>query len=309
MKRRNFLFAAVAGLSSISFIDLWSFVSGGKTVKNAKPIPPFTQENISKKALRFFIIGDWGAGGIFQKRVAEAMVTQAQKHKPSYIISTGDNIYPDGVESADDTQWKTKFEMMYNHESIAVPWYAVLGNHDYRNNPDAQIEYHAKNPRWNMPARYYTWSAASNIDCFMLDTQMIMQKKANEQILWFEKAMSQSKALWKIVVGHHPMRSYGHYGDSHNLVRDIKPIMEKYGAQLYLCGHDHDIQWIKNPSDTFTCLVSGAGGGARDTAYGDHTVFAATNGGFISMDIENMTAYISCINARGEVVFYQKITA
>ena len=107
----------------------------------------------------------------------------------------------------------------------------------------------------------------------------------------------------------YPMRSYGHYGDSHNLVRDIKPIMEKYGAQLYLCGHDHDIQWIKNPSDTFTCLVSGAGGGARDTAYGDHTVFAATNGGFISMDIENMTAFISCIDARGEVVFYQKITA
>lgn len=309
MKRRNFLFAAAAGLTGLSFTELWAWVSGGKTVKNAKVIPPFTKDPIPEKALRFFIIGDWGAGGTFQKKVAEAMVTQAQKRKPSYIISTGDNIYPDGVHSADDIQWKTKFEMMYNHESIAVPWYAVLGNHDYRSNPDAQTEYHAKNSRWNMPARYYTWSAASDIAYFMLDTQMIMQKKAAEQILWFDKAMTQSQARWKIVVGHHPMRSYGHYGDSQPLLRDIKPIMEKYGAQLYLCGHDHDIQWIKNPADSFTCLVSGAGGGARDTAYGDHTVFAATNGGFMCMDIEKNTAYITCINARGEEVFYQKILA
>lgn len=310
MKRRTFFLAAGVGVGTLlggTFSRVFSFFSSGKSVKNFREVPKNTIEKPAGEYFSSFIIGDWGAGGSFQKRVADAMSLNAQKRKPNIIISTGDNIYPDGVESADDKQWVTKFENMYNSPSLSVPWYAVLGNHDYRSNPDAQIEYSKKNKQWNMPARYYKFSPHSTIEYFMLDTQTIMMGKAEKQLQWFEEEVKRSKAQWKIVVGHHPMRSYGHYGDLQPLLKSLKPLFDKYGVQFYLCGHDHDLQFIKNPNDNFHCIISGAGGGARDTAYGEHSLFAATNGGFVIMETDTNYAYVSFINAAGENIYFQKV--
>lgn len=310
MKRRTFFIVSGLGITSLlggSFNRLWALFSGGKTVQNYREPKKNTIESPSGDSFRTFIIGDWGAGGSFQKRIANAMSQHADTKKPNIIISTGDNIYSDGVESADDKQWKTKFENIYNAPSLAVPWYAVLGNHDYRSNPDAQIDYGKKNSRWNMPARYYSFKPKEDIEYFMLDTQMIMAGKAEQQIKWLEDSLKKSKSQWKIAVGHHPMRSYGHYGDLQPLIRSIKPLFDKYGVQFYLCGHDHDLQFIKNPNDSFYCIISGAGGGARDTAYGEHSLFAATNGGYVIMEMDSHFAYISFINATGENIYFQKV--
>ena len=83
-----------------------------------------------------------------------------------------------------------------------------------------------------------------------------------------------------VVVGHHPLRSYGHYGDSQPLVKHVKPLLDKHRVRLYMCGHDHDMQLIRNPSDSFSCLVSGGGGGERSTRLGPHSKIAYTDGGF-----------------------------
>src|SRR5690606_5278624 len=72
------------------------------------------------------------------------------------IISTGDNFYPNGVSSTSDKQWKTSFEEIYTGNHLQCPWYVVLGNHDYRGTPQAEIDYTKKQGRWRMPARYYT---------------------------------------------------------------------------------------------------------------------------------------------------------
>lgn len=311
MRRRTFFIVSGIGITSLfggSFNRISALFSGGKTVNNFREPKKNPLEKPSGESFRTFIIGDWGAGGKFQKKIADAMAHHAKEKKTNIIISTGDNFYPDGVDSADDKQWTTKFENMYNAESLAdTPWYAVLGNHDYRKNPDAQIDYGKKNKQWNMPAHYYSFKPKENIEYFMLDTQMIMQGKAEKQIQWLKESLQQSKAQWKMAVGHHPMRSYGHYGDLQPLIRHIKPLFDKHDVQFYLCGHDHDLQFIKNPDDTFHCIVSGAGGGARDTAYGEHSLFAATNGGFVIMETDSQYAYISFISSTGENIYFQKV--
>jgi tartrate-resistant acid phosphatase type 5 len=52
-------------------------------------------------------------------------------YKPSFVVSTGDNFYSHGLKGPHDPYFKQTFSDMYSAPSLQVPWYAVLGNHDY----------------------------------------------------------------------------------------------------------------------------------------------------------------------------------
>lgn len=58
----------------------------------------------------------------------------------------------------DDPQWKTKFEDVYADPALQLPIYPILGNHDHKGNPQAQVEYSQRNKNWRMPAQYYTFT-------------------------------------------------------------------------------------------------------------------------------------------------------
>jgi acid phosphatase len=296
-----------------------AFVSGvfpgEKEVKNARPVPPFVVENFRDSvAVRFLVVGDWGTGASFQKRVAAAMASRADSTKPAFILSMGDNIYNSGVSSVDDPQWKTKFEDIYTAPSLQLPWYAILGNHDYRGNVQAQIDYSRRNPRWNMPARYYTLvkqiDPLTSVEFFMIDTDPMnrgVTAEIDEQKVWLKRRLDSSKAHWKIAIGHHMIRSHGGYGDQDYMIRHIKPLLDSAHVDLYMCGHDHDLQYLKAPEDAFYCLISGAGGEGRVTSYGANTIFAATNGGFNVVAITRERIYIEFVNIEGKVSFATSI--
>lgn len=74
----------------------------------------------------------------------------------SFIISTGDNIYPNGVSSEYDPQWRSAFEDVYTRHATFIKWYVTLGNHDYKTNPDAEIAYTKISRRWYLPLRYFS---------------------------------------------------------------------------------------------------------------------------------------------------------
>lgn len=41
-----------------------------------------------------------------------------------------------------------------------------------------------------------------------------------------ELAVRESTAKWKIVVGHHAIRSVGHHGDTQELIKQLLPILQ-----------------------------------------------------------------------------------
>jgi tartrate-resistant acid phosphatase type 5 len=246
----------------------------------------------------FIAIGDWGRrGGGPQTQVAQAMGRAAGEIDSKFTLAVGDNFYPAGVNSATDSHWKDSFEDIYTAPALQRPWYAALGNHDYRGNPQAQIDYTRRSHRWRMPARYYSVPAAisgiPDMDLFFLDTaplvkeahetaQQLMRghlclEDRNAQLKWFERALAKSTAPWKVVIGHHPVYS-GAHGNDPTLIADIQPLLEKYGVQAYINGHDHDLQHIVTGPVSYICSGSGAEVGRVEAIEG--TRFCASKAGF-----------------------------
>ncbi len=91
------------------------------------------------KSVCFLAVGDFGRqGGFNQRAVAGGMAAVASSLRAQFVVSTGDNVYPAGITSGDDPRWRETFSDIYTAPSLAVPWYAVLGNHDWVGNVSAQ---------------------------------------------------------------------------------------------------------------------------------------------------------------------------
>ena len=108
-------------------------------------------------AVNFIVLGDWGRNGqYYQTQVAEQMGKVAATTGNDFVITVGDNFYPSGVQSVQDPQWRYSFEDVYRSHFLQNNWYVALGNHDYKGNIQAQLDYSSISRRWYLPAKYYS---------------------------------------------------------------------------------------------------------------------------------------------------------
>jgi len=247
----------------------------------------------------FVAIGDWGRkGSRHQVDVATAMGKGAGEIGSRFVLSAGDNFYPDGVQSVDDAHWKESFEDVYVAASLQTPWLAALGNHDYRGKPSAQLAYTRGSPRWRMPGRRYVVSGAEfgapQLDVFVMDTTPVVggegeamvrwargrvsMPDAESEIGWLRGALARSTAEWKVVVGHHPIRSGGHHGGSPLLQEQVEPLLAAHNVQAYICGHDHALQHLRAGGTNHICTGAGSSAGHVDVVQG--TLFRGSQPGF-----------------------------
>ena len=265
------------------------------------------QTRTQDAALTFLALGDWGQKGHErQRQVADAMGMAALAQSSQFILSAGDNFYPAGVTSTDDPHWRRSFEDVYTAPSLQVPWFSALGNHDYRGDVQAQIDYSRLSSRWRMPSRYFKVSGAdfgaAFVDLFVIDTSPMVDRenyderlqqlarghieghKHARQLTWLDQALAGSTAPWKVVVGHHPVYSGGH-GDSPYLIEALVPMLEAHGVQLYINGHDHSLQHIRRGGVDYVCTGSGAEANDRLRTV-DGTLHASSTPGFAAFRFE-----------------------
>ena len=98
---------------------------------------------------------------VYQAAIAQSMAAHATSSPPSFILALGDNFYTKGVTSTTDSLWSSLWTDVYlTYTSLKVPWYAVLGNHDYGNSdgPQAEIDRTSIDSYWVMPQQYYSKS-------------------------------------------------------------------------------------------------------------------------------------------------------
>jgi tartrate-resistant acid phosphatase type 5 len=253
--------------------------------------------------LNFLVVGDWGRDGAnHQREVALQMAKKARQLRCSHVFSVGDNFYDNGVQSAVDPQWRSSFEDVYSARSLQIPWYVALGNHDYRGDPQAQVEYTQVSRRWRMPARYYKIAGsevrAPHLDLFVIDTsplvnqyrddvhgaiaKNVVSQDVDAQLRWLDQQLGASTADWKLVIGHHTLRSGGSaHGDTPEMVQLVEPLLRKHRVRAYINGHDHDLQHIRR--DGMDYIGCGAGSEARPVQAVEGTLFCAARSGFAAM--------------------------
>jgi len=88
------------------------------------------------------------------------------------------------------------------------------------------------------------------------------KEELEEQINWLKESLKNSKADWKIVMGHHPILSVGgtKWQEANSLRELILPTLCQY-ADLYAAGHEHDLEYHTAPCEglpDLELLVSGA---------------------------------------------------
>ena len=138
-------------------------------IVTARPNDVMPRSNRSASSeLRFIAIGDWGQDGQDQNQIAKAMGKWCSSHRCDFIISTGDNFYPCGVDSVDHEFFNSKWRDVYTHPKIAdLKWHMCAGNHDHGGGHDKkctdpkyevryQVEY--TNPRWYFPKLSYSFN-------------------------------------------------------------------------------------------------------------------------------------------------------
>nr|GLL34607.1 purple acid phosphatase 17-like [Ipomoea trifida] len=267
-----------SGISMV--LCLWVGVVFGLCFASAiVELPTFHHPTKGDGSLSFLVIGDWGRKGDYnQSQVAFQMGEIGEQLAIDFVVSTGDNFYDNGLTGEHDQAFTESFTDVYTAESLQKQWYSVLGNHDYRGDAEAQLSSHLRklDSRW-LCLRSFVVNTEI-VDLFFVDTTPFVEEYFNspEHVYdWrgvfpqqtytknvlngLEYALMKSTAKWRIVIGHHAIRSAGHHGDTKELVELLLPILRTYNVDLYMNGHDHSLEHISDDESPIQFMTSGAG--------------------------------------------------
>ncbi|MDR2057786.1 MAG: metallophosphoesterase [Dysgonamonadaceae bacterium] len=283
---------------------------------------------VSENAVNFIVANDLGRNGYYdQKPIAQIMAYTAEHLDIEMIAAAGDVHHFEGVASVDDPLWMTNYELIYDHPELMIDWYAVCGNHEYRGNTQAVLDYAHVSRRWNAPSRYYTRAITANdgVSCRLvfIDTTPLMDKYRNDtltypdackqdailQLHWIDSVLTHSSEKWKIVIGHHPVYAETKKEESErtDLQARLAPILEKNHVDAYFCGHIHNFQHIQLPSSTVNYVVNSAGSLARPVKAIEGTQFCSGDPGFTLCSVDTSAFRFFFINQKGKTIYRYSI--
>ncbi len=212
---------------------------------------------------------------------------------------------------------------MYTDRLQQIPWYGVLGNHDWYGNSEAQISFSQKDSKWVMPDHFYTRQVelqggakaafiyidtdlinygynCFSYECFLINFSKIgWSRKANtleSQFSWIESQLVKYNSYeYVYVLGHHNVVVCQSIGDMPRL----QTLMEKYNVSAYMFGHHHSLGFTKSKNTMF--VLSGAGGKAAPACSNAAWVKGNTYG-FVSVTMSSKNFSVDFINAAGTLL-------
>jgi Calcineurin-like phosphoesterase len=296
LNRRRFLIAL--GASSGLGAAFWGrdFVSQAipSLARQAAPSPtavPAAATSAGNPLLRFVAVADAGSGQRDQADVAAAMTQYHDRFPYKTVVFAGDNIYTNGEIDKIGTVFEKPYRALLDRQ---VQFRACLGNHDIRyQNGDQQVKY----PKFNMADRYYTYRE-NPVQFFVLDTNTT---EWSGQLAWLEAELKASDAPWKVVYGHHPIYSSGHYGTNEAMVARLTPLFKKYHVQLYINGHEHHYERTQPIDGTAYLIVGGGGATLRPVGKSKWTEYAVSRFSFAGVAVYADQLEIQGIGTDGKI--------
>lgn len=276
-----------------------------------------------KGSVNLYIANDLGRNGYYdQKTIADLMGEMAEDVGPEAILAIGDVHHFNGVASVNDPLWRTNFEDIYSHPELMIDWFPVLGNHEYRGNTQAVMDYGKVSRRWMSGERYYTRTFVKkgvSVRVVFLDTTPLIgryqketekypdacKQDAEGQLKWLEKTLSEATEDWVIVVGHHPIyaETSKNQEERDDMQARLLPILKSHkNVALYVCGHIHNFQHIKIQGDDIDYVVNSAGSLARKVKQTEGTVFCSPEPGFSVLSATKAALSLFMIDKKGKVL-------
>ena len=276
-----------------------------------------------EKPLNFYLANDLGRNGYYdQKPIAELMGKMAEAIDIEFVVAAGDVHHFEGVRSVHDPLWMTNYELIYSHPDLMLPWYPILGNHEYRGNTQAVIDYSGISARWQMPARYYTKvmeEDGATIRLVMIDTPPLLDKyredtekypdagkqDMDKQLAWLDSVLTSAKEDWVMVVGHHPIYADTDKNDSErtDMQKRVDSILRKHGnVDMYVCGHIHNFQHIRKTDSKIDYVVNTSGSLAREVKPVDGTQFCSGATGFSLITVDKHELCLHMMDKNGKVL-------
>eukprot|EP00754_Rhynchopus_humris_P038576 Rhum_TRINITY_DN21197_c0_g1::Rhum_TRINITY_DN21197_c0_g1_i1::g.173173::m.173173/K14379/ACP5; tartrate-resistant acid phosphatase type 5 len=256
---------------------------------------------------RFVSMGCWGGDRSSrgrQRKVGALMGRLQEQWRIAYTVAAGDNFYKRGVNSATEGRWAETFESVY---PPGLPFYAALGNHDYKGNIWAQVNRTferanalapapaapeggalAGKHRWNLPFPYYT-KVLGKVYMVVIDTVLMERCEVNrpkpkvfkercwdgdKMVAWIEQKLQEaersSNTLYTVVVGHYPMYANGPHRNQKWLQDVLTPLLQKYNVALYINADNHYMQYSQVNGVTYLNAGGGAGYMLHNKGEKDH---------------------------------------
>ena len=136
-------------------------------------------------------------------------------------------------------------------------------------------------------------------------------------MIWLENELATSQGDWKIVVGHRHIFSASEEDgpiDEPNYSL-IRPLLIQYGVDIYLCGHDHQLQHMSNVENVDVDYFISGGGGSPLSSRLDEEVVNQLNQtygikvdafewsfGFISFTVSESEIVVELVNRYTEIL-------
>ena len=279
-----------------------------------------TDYSIFDQKFNFYIANDLGRNGYYdQKPIAELMGTMGEEVGPEFVLATGDIHHFEGVRSVNDPLWMTNYELIYSHPELMIDWFPILGNHEYRGNTQAVLDYTNISRRWTMPDRYYTKrfeEEGTTIRIIWIDTTPLIDKYRKENDKYpdackqdinkqLDSVLANAKEDWIIVAGHHPIYAYTPKEESErmDMQKRIDPLLRKYKVDMYICGHIHNFQHIRVPESDIDYIVNSSASLARKVKPIEGTKFCSPEPGFSICSINKKELNLRMIDKKGNVLY------
>lgn len=277
-----------------------------------------------KGDINLYLANDLGRNGYYdQKPIAELMGRMGETIGPKCVIAAGDIHHFNGVASVNDPLWTTNYEQIYSHPELMIDWFPVLGNHEYRGNTQAVLDYGQISRRWMMPSRYYTKvfnKKGLSLRVVFIDTTPLINRYRKEyttypdarkqndvaQLQWLDETLRNAHEDWVIVVGHHHIyaETSKPQEERDDMQKKVLPLLHKYNnVALYACGHIHNFQHIRKSNDKIDYVVNSSASLARKVNPIDGTQFCSSEPGFsvISATASQLNLYM--IDKEGKVLY------
>ena len=287
----------------------------------------FAQTATEWKALEgdivLYMANDLGRNGYYdQKTIADLMGRMAEEVGPECVIAAGDVHHFEGVRSINDPLWMTNYELIYSHPELMIDWFPILGNHEYRGNTQAVLDYTNVSRRWSMPHRYYTKvfnEDGTTVRIVFLDTTPLIDKYRTEsdkypdackqdmqaQLDWLDTTLKNAKEDWVIVAGHHPIYAETPKDGSEraDMQKRVDTILRKYNnVTIYACGHIHNFQHIRIAGSAIDYVVNSSASLSRKVKPIESTVFCSPEPGFSIFSIDKNVLRMHLIDKNGKVL-------